>query len=110
LYFWISIIHYLIVSKDKRLSNSNSKKGRKNGTMADITKIAEVVAVLGKEALGNGDIKKFLCGTYTDGTPRNFVDAFNGEYLSADTKKKHDKKKKKYLKNKKKLKKNKYKL
>lgn len=78
--------------------------------MADIAKIAEVVALVGKEVLGNGDIKKFACGTYTDGTTRNFIDAVNGEYLSPSTKKKHNKKKKKYLKNKKKIKKNKYKL
>ena len=78
--------------------------------MADLSKIAEVVAVIGKEVVGNGDVKKFTCGTYTDGTPRNLVDALNGEYLSPKTKKKHNKKKKKYLKNKKKIKKNKYKL
>ena len=78
--------------------------------MADIAKIAEVVALVGREALGNHDVKKFVYGTYTDGTPRNFIDAVNGEYLSPKTKKKHDKKKKKYLKNKKKAKKNKYKL
>ena len=78
--------------------------------MADIAKIAEMVTLVGREVLGNGDIKKFVCGTYTDGTPRNVSDAINGEYLSPKTKKKHNKKKKKYLKNKKKSKKNKYKL
>ena len=78
--------------------------------MADLTKIAEVVALIGKEVLGDSNIKKFTLGTYTDGSPRNFVDAINGEYLSPNTKKKHNKKKKKYLKNKKKDKKNKYKI
>ena len=78
--------------------------------MADISRIAEVVALVGKEVLTNGDIKKFACGTYTDGSTRSFVDAINGEYLSPKTKKKHEKKKKKYLKAKKKAKKKSYKL
>lgn len=78
--------------------------------MADIAKIAEMVALVGREVLGDSNIRKFTCGTYTDGTPRSVADAINGEYLSPKTKKKHNKKKKKYLKNKKKVKKNKYKI
>ena len=76
----------------------------------DVGKIAEVIAVIGKEVVGNSDIKKFAFGTYTDGSTRNVVDAINGEYMSPKTKKKHLKKKKKYLKAKKKNKKNMYRI
>lgn len=60
----------------------------------DLTQIATVLITTVKELSNNKGVKSFLCGTYTDGTPRNLTDAMNGEYLSPKTKKKKHKKKK----------------
>lgn len=54
--------------------------------------------------LSNEGVQKMLCGTYSDGAPRNLPDALTGEFLSpeqkknilhGDTKKNGKKKKKK---------------
>jgi hypothetical protein len=54
-------------------------------------KIFDVASALGKkasDAASTDDGKKFLFGTYTDGSTRNFRDAFNDEILSPSTRKK----------------------
>lgn len=48
--------------------------------------------------LGSKKVQTFLCGTYSDGTPRSLPDALNDEIYSPQQKKnklKNDKKKKK---------------
>lgn len=54
--------------------------------------------------------RKFLCGTYSDGSPRSLSDALNGEFISPEKKEKLLKKAKKRKKGKKKNKKNKFDL
>lgn len=39
--------------------------------------------------------QKFICGTYTNGKPRNLVDAMRDEYISPKDREKWEKKKKK---------------
>jgi hypothetical protein len=51
--------------------------------------------------------QEVMCGTYADGTPRSFIDALRGDYISPETKKKILKKKAKKKKDKKKDKKKK---
>lgn len=63
--------------------------------MPDLVKIAEVVVNTTKKLASDENVVEFLCGTYSDGTPRNLPDALNGEYLSPKQKKKNSKKKKK---------------
>lgn len=46
--------------------------------------------------------QEVMCGTYADGTPRSFIDALRGDYISPETKKKILKKKAKKKKDKKK--------
>lgn len=59
----------------------------------------KVLLMVGKEIISNEDVKKFICGTYSDNTTRSFCDAIKGEFKSPKTKakekKKKDKKKKK---------------
>ena len=49
----------------------------------------------GKEVVKDEGVQSFLCGSYSDGTPRNMTHAIHGEYLSPKQKKKAKKKKKK---------------
>lgn len=46
--------------------------------------------------------QEVMCGTYADGTPRSFIDALRGDYISPEKKKKILKKKAKKKKDKKK--------
>ena len=46
--------------------------------------------------------REVMCGTYADGTPRSFIDALRGDYISPEKKKKILKKKAKKKKDKKK--------
>lgn len=66
--------------------------------------IITTVATAATTVLGNEGVQKMLCGTYSDGNPRNLPDALSGEFLSpeqkknilhGDTKKNGKKKKKK---------------
>lgn len=64
----------------------------------DVDKIIKVGSAIfsgAKEALKDDGVKKVVFGTYSDGSPRNFADAQNGEFLSPEQKKKMSKKKKK---------------
>ena len=63
--------------------------------MPDLVKIAEVVVNTTKTLAQDEKVVEFLCGTYSDGTPRNLPDALNGEFMSPKQKKKNSKKKKK---------------
>ena len=63
--------------------------------MADWEKIINVAIGASKNLVGDENVKSFLCGTYSDGTPRNVGDAIHGEFLSPKQKKKLAKKKKK---------------
>jgi len=51
------------------------------------------------EEIGNHEA---ICGKYADGTPRSFIDAIRGDFISPEKRKKLLKKKKKKSKNKKK--------
>lgn len=79
------------------------KPGDGDDKMKDVAKIIGTIGsiVISKEG------RKFLCGTYADGSPRSLKDALNGEIYSPKEKdkklKKHKKAKKKNKKNKKKL-------
>ena len=69
--------------------------------------IIDTVIGITESLLGSDKVQKFLCGQYSDGTPRSLPDALNDELYSPKQKKnknKNDKKKKK--KNKKKKNKN----
>lgn len=83
------------------MSNDESEADNK---IAAIAKVAGTVAGIVTSDAG----KKFLCGTYSDGTPRSLTDALNGEIISPEDKgkkiKKYEKKKKKLKKKKKKMK------
>ena len=63
--------------------------------MADLKKIEEVIVSTTKTLASDKHVQEFLCGTYSDGSPRNLPDALNGEFLSPKQKKKQSKKKKK---------------
>lgn len=64
----------------------------------------ESIKSIGKcvtDLISNKNIQSFICGTYSDGKPRNIIDAVNGEYYSSRqkkkaTSKKHMKKKTKF--------------
>jgi hypothetical protein len=58
------------------------------------------------ETVTSEEGQRFLCGTYSNGKPRSFVDAMRDEYVSPKDRAKSDKKKKKKKKNKKKGKSN----
>ena len=68
----------------------------------DIGKVIEIGGAVVKGIVGDEKAQKFICGTYSDGTPRNVFDAVNEEFLSpkqkARIKKKKKKKKKKNVK------------
>lgn len=69
----------------------------------DIDKIAKIAGVVTGAILSEGG-RKFLCGTYSDGTPRSLQDALNDEIYSPEEREKRLKKlakKKKKKKNKK---------
>ena len=53
--------------------------------------IINTVVAVGETLVRNEDFKKFICGTYSDGSPRNLPDAINGEMYSPKQKKKMDK-------------------
>ena len=70
-----------------------------------LEKIAKITGVVAGAILSEGG-RKFLCGTYSDGTPRSLQDALNDELYSPEERKKRLKKlqkKKKKKKNKKTL-------
>lgn len=77
------------MSKDGENENMNGKT------------IATIVGTIAGAAFSEGG-RKFLCGTYSDGSPRSLSDALNGEIYSP---KEREKKIKKYKKSKKKNKK-----
>lgn len=56
--------------------------------MADVLKVISNIVDIGKSIVGDDDVKKFLCGTYADGSTRNLTDAINGDFLSPKQKKK----------------------
>lgn len=66
--------------------------------------IVETAVAIAKKIGKSDDFKSFLCGTYSDGTPRNLPDAINDEVLSPKQKAKAKKKKKDKKKKKKKAK------
>ena len=82
--------------------------------MAEKEKIIIETAVgLVNGLLGSEKVQTFLCGQYSDGTPRSLPDALNDELYSPKqkkNKKKNDKEKKKKKKKKKKGKKKKNKI
>lgn len=51
--------------------------------------------VLATKLAGDDNIQKAVFGQYSDGSPRSFVDALHGEYISPKDKHKLTKKKKK---------------
>ena len=60
--------------------------------------IVDAVIGVADGLLGSKKVQTFLCGTYSDGTPRSLPDALNDEIYSPQQKKnkiKNDKKKKK---------------
>lgn len=53
--------------------------------------IAQAAILAGKKALDwvqTDEGKRFICGTYTDGTPRSLQDAWNDEIMSPATREK----------------------
>lgn len=57
----------------------------------DKVALAAIAKNLGKKALDwaeTSEGKEFLYGTYTDGTPRSFVDMWNDEIMSPKSRKK----------------------
>lgn len=50
----------------------------------DVKKLVEVAGRAAKAVSENDDIKKTILGTYSDGTPRSLVDAYQGEILSPE--------------------------
>lgn len=66
-----------------------------------VQKVAAIVGTIGTALFSEGG-RKFLCGTYADGTPRSVSDALSGEIYSPEER---NKKFEKYVKNKKKSKK-----
>lgn len=72
--------------------------------------IVDTVLSVTNGLLGSEQVQTFLCGKYSDGTPRSLPDALNDELFSPKQKKnklKNDKKKKNKKKKKKNKKKNK---
>jgi translation elongation factor EF-G len=60
--------------------------------------IIDTVVGITDGLLGSEKVQKFLCGKYSDGTPRSLPDALNDKLYSPEqkkNKKKNDKKKKK---------------
>lgn len=76
------------------------KDNMKSVLLSGLGKIATEVM----DTISSQDV---LCGTYADGTPRSFIDALRGDYISPEKKKKILKKKAKKKKDKKKNKKKK---
>lgn len=64
----------------------------------------DTAVAIAKKIGKSDDFKSFLCGTYSDGTPRNLPDAINDEVLSPKQKAKAKSKKKKKKKKKQKAK------
>lgn len=63
--------------------------------MIDKALLGELALNAGKRVtdwMNTDDGKAFLCGRYTDGTPRSFTDAWNDEIMSPKTRKKRVKK------------------
>lgn len=52
----------------------------------------EIMLAAAKELLGNESVQSFLCGTYSDGSPRSLPDAISGEILSPKQKRRKQKK------------------
>lgn len=71
------------------------KNDVKGALLAGLGKLATEVI----DTISHQDV---LCGTYADGTPRSFIDALRGDYISPEKKKKYQKKKAKKKKDKKK--------
>lgn len=69
--------------------------------MADLKNILAVVDSLSSLATSEKG-QKFICGTYSNGKPRNLVDALRDECISPKDRKKWEKKKKKKAKKRKK--------
>lgn len=61
-----------------------------------VQKVAAIVGTIGTALFSEGG-RKFLCGTYADGTPRSVSDALSGEIYSPEER---NKKFEKYVKNK----------
>ena len=76
--------------------------------------IVDTIVSVTDGLLGSEKVQKFLCGQYSDGTPRSLPDALNDELYSPEQKKiknrneEHKKKKKKKKKKNKKKKKDIY--
>lgn len=70
----------------------------------DFKKITALATTIAGVAFSEGG-RKFLCGTYSDGTPRSLSDALSGEIYSPEERKKRLKKLEKNKKSKKKKKK-----
>lgn len=73
--------------------------------------VVDTVLAITDGLIGSEKVQTFLCGKYSDGTPRSLPDALNDELYSPQQKKnqnKNKKKKKNKKKNKKKKNKNNY--
>ena len=78
-----------------------SEETNEDNKIATFAKVAGTVAGIVTSDAG----KKFLCGTYSDGSPRSLADALNGEIRSPEDREKMMKKIKKAKKKSKKKKK-----
>lgn len=56
--------------------------------------IKSIISGVGNFVLSE-DGQKFICGTYSDGSPRSLVDAARDEFISPESREKWDEKKKK---------------
>ena len=66
-------------------------KERKEDTDMNLKKITAAVTAIAGVAFSEGG-RKFLCGTYSDGTPRSLSDALSGEIYSPEEREKKLKK------------------
>lgn len=76
------------------------KKNKSQGTKGIPDELVGVLLSKGEKLLSSGKIQEALFGTYSNGKPRNLIDALNGEVLSPKQKR-NMKYKKKKVKNKK---------
>lgn len=77
--------------------------------MSDEKRSKNPIVDIAVAILGSEDFQTFMCGKYSDGTPRSFADAIKDEMYSPQQKKNKAKNDKKKKDKKKKKKKNKHK-
>ena len=61
--------------------------------MSKVKMIVDTSVAIVDRLAGSENVKKFLCGTYEDGTARTLPDCLNNETMSPKAKKKKNKKK-----------------